>query len=255
MVKVARLDDAAKIELRRAFGHEDGEIVIHQVNDILGRYPAFDCAGKTDKASGKTLPLKPQNKAALDKANKARACIEKAMDLLSNIEEQHPAIHQSITDMFLTTLSLKLQQDKAVGGMIDSQLDKERLKLLSGKSKDGTLLSNEFDELTWLKELSQKERGQRLTTVSPFMECESLQMLQVMRTMKRALHVSFFQGEWSNGPRVSTENLYQDLNNYWKYIQPFKKETLDFGGFLECIGLTYKGFQRDYKKPGQKAKK
>lgn len=261
MVRVARLDEAAKIELRKAFGPDNGEIVIREVNDILGQYPAFDCLVKTDKALGKILPLKLQNKAALDKANEAKACIEKAMHLLSDIGNQHPAIHQSITDMFLTALSLKLQKGKAVGGMIDSQLDKERLKLLLGKSKAGTLLSNEFDELTGLKELSSKEGVQRLTTVSPFMECESFQMMQVMRTMINALRVPFFQGKWSYGfsrqsqSRACTENLYRDLNSYWKTIQPRKIDTLDFEGFLECIHLNYKAFQRDFRKLGHKEKK
>lgn len=239
MVKMASLDEVAIITFQTVFG-ENAEEVIFKVNKILEQYPEFDSA-----ANNGNKPLKKENERILEKADKAKWHIENALKLLGDIEQQHPAIYQSISKQFSSILSLKLQNDEVLKTLVENKLNEKE--------------QNELDRYLKENRLSreQLERIERIRILSPLLDCSYLKLEGLMRVMQNALRATFFQGTWryarngQGGSKIcekqSTELLFRELDNCWNNIKLKKQKGQSFckEEFWECLHLNKKMYQRD----------
>lgn len=236
MVKMARLDEAAIANFQCFFGNNADE-VISKVNEILGQYPEYDAVAK----NGNNL-LKQKNADALRKADKAKAHIASALKLLGQIDNQHPAISHSISELFQTALWLKLQNDDSI-----KQLAKDKFD-----GKDQEQLSAYIQKYRLTR--SQLERNECVSIVSPLLDRDFLQMDGLLKIMESSLKVPFFQGVRSqvkagfSGKKQykqhNVEMLLKELERCWNWIieNEFKISGKPFSqdDFLACLHIDPK---------------
>lgn len=179
------IDEAS---IRLAFGQR-GDDAIKMLNDILSEYPKFNGIAHGEYS------LKKANSEALKKAKKAKEMLDKAIALINEIGETHPAIYNSVLRTYKAILIERHRRDDEFQKDIErrfSDLSDEQKKRYGAKA-------SEKGQLASYKTINQVNA----------LKYESFTLLNALDMASCALKCNFFQGKWIRGEGSGAKTLYK----------------------------------------------